>query len=96
MGKEMERRESIRLPVNVPVLVEFPEGGFSNCIITDTSAGGIFIKFKQTDINKDTSPALLDKSIGDVILVKTSDLSTMVRIVRKTDIGMGATIYLTR
>lgn len=92
----MERRESIRLPVNIPVVAGLPGEGFSNCMITDTSAGGIFIKFGQTDINKDTLPAFLDRPIGDVILVKTSDLSlsSLVRIVRKTDIGFGATTCL--
>jgi len=90
----MEQRESIRISVNVPAVVEFPGRGFSNCVITETSAGGIFIKSDQADTSKEASPALLDESIGDVILVKTSDLSTLVRIVRKTDIGLGATTCL--
>jgi len=90
----MERRESIRLSVNIPAVAELPRGGFSNCIITDTSAGGIFIKCNQTDTSEEDLPALMDESIGGVILVKTFDLSTLVRIVRKTDIGLGTTICL--
>lgn len=90
----MEQRESIRLGVNIPAVAEFPGSEFLNCKITNYSAGGMFIQRDQTDTSKEVLPTLLDNSIGDVILLKTSHLSILVRIVRITDNGLGATYLL--
>ena len=91
--RTQEPRKSPRLAVNISALAESVNRDFANCNITNISTDGIFIQCGQADTGKQTLPISLIDSLGDVILVRTNKFSTMVRIVRIADNGLGA-IYL--
>ena len=91
--ERQESRKSPRLAVDVPAVAESPNRAFANCNITNSSTDGIFIQCGRSHIGEEALLFTLINSIGDAILIKNGQLSTMVRVVRITDNGLGA-VYL--
>jgi hypothetical protein len=90
----MDQRQSDRLEVTIPAVVESKGKEFSNCQIRNYSKGGLFFQFERAYTSKESLAFFLKISNDDIIMVKTPHFSTRVRVVRITDNGLGTSYSL--
>ena len=93
----MERRRHKRFDVHLPVVAKIPGATYSDCLISNCSAGGLFLEFQSGQENRERAFKLPDNLDGEEITVnipvkpnaESPIYAVAFSVVRATTSGLG-------